>query len=183
MPPSNFKRKWIKLWIDECLTGTVREDLSPEERSVWYDILLFAGRNRPAGHISANKTTPISRKRLAAILNIPLGLLNRSIKKFEESERISINSKGIIRITNWDKYQFTDYDRQKPYRQKSRAEKAQAFREEMADQSEVVAHVSLPEYEYTDEEMAEDEAGLFRNKHPDLVEEHEATLYDKLHPE
>jgi len=130
MTSINFKRKWIKLWIDECLTGTIREDLSPDERSVWYDFLIFSGKNRPAGCVSANEDTPISRKRLAAILNIPLPLLNRSIKRFEKSGRIEIDLKGIIHIVNWSKYQFTDYDRQKPYRQKKHhLEAAQALRD------------------------------------------------------
>jgi len=118
MTPVNFKRKWIKLWIDECLTGTIREDVTPEERSVWYDFLLVAGRNRPPGCISANENTPLSPKRLASILNIPVGLLTRATDKFRESGRIYIDQEGVIHIQNWDKYQFTDYDRQKPYRQK-----------------------------------------------------------------
>lgn len=117
MPPSTYKRKWIKLWIDECLTGTIREDIEADERSVWYDFLLLAGRNRPPGCISANEDTQISTKRLASILNISAGLLARALRKFEESGRIEIDPEGIIHIVNWDKYQYTDYDRQKPYRE------------------------------------------------------------------
>ena len=120
MPPSSFKRKWIKLWIDECLTGTIREEVTPEERSVWYDFLLLAGRNRPPGSISANETTSLSPKRLASILNIPVSLLASSTKKFEDSGRITIDEAGVIHITNWEKYQYTDYDRQKPYREAKR---------------------------------------------------------------
>ena len=124
MPPSNFKRKWIKLYIDECLTGTIREDLLPEERGVWYDFLLLAGRNRPPGAISANETTAISPRRLASLLNISIQLIARAAKKFEESGRLEIDEAGIMHIANWDKYQFTDYDRQKPYRQKDQMEKS-----------------------------------------------------------
>ena len=124
MPPSNFKRKWIKLYIDECLTGTIREDLLPEERGVWYDFLLLAGRNRPPGAISANETTPISPRRLASLLNISVQLIARATKKFEESGRVRIDESGILHIANWDKYQFTDYDRQKPFRQKYQMEKS-----------------------------------------------------------
>jgi len=188
MPPSEFKRKWIKLWIDECLTGTIREDVTPEERSVWYDFLLLAGRNRPPGCISANDKTPLTPKRLASILNIPVLLLAKAVKRFEDSERIAIDSTGIIHILNWDKYQYSDYDRQKPYRQKSQADKAEAFREEHAqwlrdNPDEVTGHATLPEYEQTNEDIAEDEAELFRNAHPEAVEEHEAHLHDKLHPD
>ncbi len=117
MPPANYRRKWIKLWIDECLVGSIREDLTPEERSVWYDSLLIAGRNRPPGCISSNETTAISPGRLASVLNIPTALLARATKKFVESGRITIDGAGIIHIVNWEQYQYTDYDRQKTYRQ------------------------------------------------------------------
>lgn len=143
MPPSNFKRKWIKLWIDECLTGTVREDLTAEERSVWYDFLLVAGRNRPPGCISANENTPISPKRLASILNIAESLVRRCIVKFEKSGRIRIRPNRVIYICNWGKYQYTDYDRQKPYRQeypeytyKMFCEDYDALKEELGIQGE-----------------------------------------------
>jgi len=127
MPPSNFKRKWIKLFIDECLTGTIREDLSSEERGVWYDFLLLAGRNRPPGAISANETTAISPTRLAALLNIKVTLLARAIDKFESSGRVTIEDNGILHIVNWDKYQYTDYDRQKPIRKRSYTERHQEY--------------------------------------------------------
>ncbi len=120
MPPGNFKRKWIKLWIDECLTGTIREDLTLEQRSVWYDFLLYAGRNRPPGSISANENTPITHKRLASILNVPESLIDESIEKFKASGRIKVSRKGTIEIVNWPKYQFTDYDRQKTWRQQDK---------------------------------------------------------------
>lgn len=134
MPPSNFKRKWIKLWIDECLTGTIREEVTPQERSVWYDFLLLAGRNRPPGCISANETTALPPKRLASILNIPISLLASSTKKFEDSGRIMIDEPGVIHITNWEKYQYTDYDRQKPYRQAKKPENIKEHEEELARQ-------------------------------------------------
>jgi len=127
MPPNTWKRKWIKLFIDECLTGTIREDLTPDERSVWYDFLLLAGRNRPPGNISANENTPMSPQRLAAILNISGSLLTRAKKKFKESGRITVEPNGTISITNWAKYQFSDYDRQKPYREAGRIKLQQAL--------------------------------------------------------
>ena len=123
MPLSNFKRKWIKLFIDECLTGTIREDLTPTQRSIWYDFLLLAGRNRPPGAISANETTAISTQRLAAWLNVPVSIITVAKRKFVASGRITISDDSIIHIVNWDKYQYTDYDRQKPYREKKAQEK------------------------------------------------------------
>ena len=117
MPPQGFKRKWIKLYIDECLSGTIREDLTPAQRSIWFDFLLLSGKNRPPGCISANETTALSLKRMAAILNVSANVISRATGKFLESGRITVDEDGIIHIVNWDKYQFSDYDRQKVYRQ------------------------------------------------------------------
>ena len=123
VPPGLYKRRWIKLWIDECLTGTIREELEPEERGIWFDFLLLAGKNRPPGYISANETQAITPKRLAAILNVPITMLARAIKKFEESGRITIDhDTDIIQVVNWEKYQYSDYDRQKAGRQAKREE-------------------------------------------------------------
>jgi DnaD/phage-associated family protein len=110
-------RDWIKLWIKESLLGTIREDLTAEERSVWYDFLLLAGNCRTPGVISANATTPIPDKRIASILNIPEALVKRCIKRFIESGRIEQDLTGVIHIINWEKYQYSDYDRVKKWRQ------------------------------------------------------------------
>jgi hypothetical protein len=169
----NFRRKWIKLWCDECLTGTIREDLRPDERSVWYDFLLLAGRNRPPGCVSANEDTPLSPPRLAAILNIPQPLLERAVKKFEESGRIERDLRGIIHIVNWAKYQFSDYDRQKPWRQKrSILERNRQYLEEHPE--EVLAE---PGDEYmTPEEIEQDRKELARGDTP--LEVHEKAMLE-----
>jgi len=111
-------RDWIKLWIKEALLGTIREDLTPEERSVWYDFLLLAGNCRIHGTISANENTPLPVKRISGILNTPEALIRKCITKFKGSQRIRVDKDGVIHILNWGKYQYSDYDRQKQYRQK-----------------------------------------------------------------
>ena len=109
-------RDWIKLWIKESLLGTIREDLTPDERSLWYDFLLLAGNSRIPGIICANEDAPLPIIRIAGILNVPTELVTRGIEKFRKSNRIEVDDKGIIHIVNWDKYQYSEYDRQKPYR-------------------------------------------------------------------
>lgn len=161
MPPANFKRRWIKLFIDECLTGTIREDLTPTQRSLWYDFLLLAGRNRPPGCISANEKTKLSPGRIAAVLNVPTKMVERAISKFIESERITVDRRGIIHIANWDKYQYTDYDRQKPYRQAARKASEDMTTEELLAEhleehpEEVTGSAESDSYD-TDEVYADD---------------------------
>jgi translation initiation factor IF-3 len=57
-------------------------------------------------------------KRIAGILNVSEQLVSQSIAKFLQSGRIKISEQGIISIINWSKYQYSDYDRQKEWRQK-----------------------------------------------------------------
>ena len=109
-----WKRSWIKLWVSECLDGSIREELEPDERGVWYDLILYSARCRIPGVISTNGTQPISRRRLAGILNITEELLNSTIDKCTKSERLKIDDSGLIYIVNWHKYQ-SESDRVRAY--------------------------------------------------------------------
>ncbi len=113
-------RDWIKLWVKESLLGTIREDLTSEERGMWYDFLLLAGNSRIPGIICANENTPLPIKRIAGILNVTEELVERSIQKFIQSERITRDNQGVIHIVNWSRYQYSDYDRQKPFREQAK---------------------------------------------------------------
>lgn len=165
---------WIKMYPAKCLRGSLHFDLPISKRACWYELLLMAGDLDSDGIINY----PLHF--IASQLGCPLKSLEEILTLLERTERIRREGNKIT-ILKWFEYQSPKTKRE-PEKQKSRAEKANLFREEMSHQSEYVAHASLPEYERTDEDIAEDEAELFRNKHPDLVEEHEASLYDKLHP-
>ena len=107
--------RYVKMFVSECLEGTVRFDLDPAERSVWYDLVILAGRMRIKGLIAARPGTPYPHTWIAGVLNIPLELLDRSLEILIKTERICENDDGI-HILNWSKYQ-SEYDRQKPYRE------------------------------------------------------------------
>lgn len=111
-------RRWIKLWVDESLDGTIRFDFDPAERGVWFDILLLAGRCRQEGLISPGHGQAYPHNWIAGRLNISLELLEGVLAKCKTSGRISENSNGI-KILNWNKYQ-SEYERQKPYREKKK---------------------------------------------------------------
>jgi hypothetical protein len=113
-------RDWVKLWVKECLIGSMREELTPEERGVWYDFLILAGHSRIPGVICANGNTPLSVKRIGEILNTPLTLIEHCITVFIKADRIVVDEYGCIHLNNWDKYQYSDYDRQKPFREKGK---------------------------------------------------------------
>jgi len=118
---STGSMRYVKMYVAECLEGTIRFDFEPAERGVWYDLVILAGRMRVKGLIGAGSGIPYPRRWIAGILNIDEELLELTIEKCKKTHRISENSNGI-RILNWNKYQ-SEYDRQKPYRDKKKAQR------------------------------------------------------------
>lgn len=110
------KRAWVKLHINGMLNGSVRYQLAPEERATWIDLLCFAGLGTDPGVISDNDQRPYPHSFLANRFNIPLELLETTLKKCIEEGRIAENGDGI-RIVNWADYQ-SEYQRQKVSREK-----------------------------------------------------------------
>lgn len=98
------RRQWIKLWTAESLRGSIRFDLTPAERGVWYDLLAMAGESRTPGIIQATEGVAYPRPWLAQTLNIPLELLEDTLEKLQTTNRISING-DCIHIVNFDYYQ------------------------------------------------------------------------------
>lgn len=125
-------KRWIKLWVHESLEGTIRFDFSPEERAVWYDLLLLAGRCRREGVIAPSEGAAFPHLWIAGTLNISEELLDRTLKKCIDTERVRENSNGI-EIINWARYQ-SEYERQKPYRHKE--EKRELSPAELAEINE-----------------------------------------------
>jgi len=110
------RRSWIKLYLTGWLHGSIRWQLEPEERGVWADLICLAGECGKTGKICDNDGKPYPQKYLASMLNIPTELLDRTIEKCKNDERISVEG-DILVITNWKAYQ-SEYERQKSYRDK-----------------------------------------------------------------
>ncbi len=112
-------RTWIKVYCDNWLSGTIREE-QPDVRSVWIDLLTLAGSGQfgDIGEIKLANGVGYTDNQIAEILHITKALWRRSKERFIESQRIKIAPKGAITIINWSKYQ-SEYQRQKPYRQKA----------------------------------------------------------------
>src|SRR3990167_583090 len=111
------KRAWVKLHINGMLNGSVRYQLTPEERATWIDLLCFAGLGVAPGVISDSDLRPYPHSFLANRFNIPVELLEVTLKKCIKEGRVTEDQQGI-HINNWSDYQ-SEYQRQKSSRQAS----------------------------------------------------------------
>jgi len=122
-----YRRPWLKLWALECLEGSIRYQLSAAERGTWYDLLALARICGHEGVIADRDMRPFPRTFIANRLNIAQDLLEATLKKCIAEGRITENE-GVLVITNWKTYQ-SEYERQKPYRQKGQpAETAEGYK-------------------------------------------------------
>jgi len=112
--PRAYKRTWIKLFCYERLHGSVAAQLEPGERSVWDELLCFAGLCGLDGLIADHDKRPFPHSYIAHELHITEDLLESTLNKCKDEGRIKEDAHGI-HITNWKAYQ-SEYERQKPYR-------------------------------------------------------------------
>lgn len=97
---------WIPVYIDKHLFGSTRQELEPDERSVWMDLLVFSGKDD--GHIRANEGVPYPNAQLAGIFLVPEDLLNRTIKKCIKYGKIKILKDGTMYLPSWKNYRLSD---------------------------------------------------------------------------
>ena len=95
---------WIKIWTEEWLDGSIREQLTGAERAIWVDLLVMAGRSQNQGVVQCNPGTPYTHDYLAHRFNVSLMEIEGALKHFQEQGRIRETATGI-EIVNWAKYQ------------------------------------------------------------------------------
>jgi len=124
---AGWKKTWIKLYPLQCLEGSIRYQLESDERGVWYDLLNFAAICSTPGIISDNDNRSYPHSFIANRLNVSEELLERTLQKCKDKDnaRLSEDNNGI-HINNWDAYQ-SEYQRQKPYRQKKKDQKEDKY--------------------------------------------------------
>ncbi len=131
------KRRWIKLYPTESLQGSIRYQLSSAERGVWYDLMCFSSLCSNTGDICDRDGQPFPMSYIANRLNVKLPLLAATVAKCIAEGRLTEDDSGL-HITNWVRYQ-SEYDRQKPFREKSKADERlaaeKAYQERVARMS------------------------------------------------
>lgn len=128
-------RTWHKVDSLGWLDGSIRTDLTIEERSIWADFLAFCSVSRVEGIISRGEKKPYDLHSIANRLNISEGLLSSAIAKFTQEGMIS-NDKSGIRITKWAKYNPPVGTKLKPYQPKYPAKQEDTKEENQSEEPE-----------------------------------------------
>ena len=96
---------WIKLWVRESLDGSIRVDLTPAARSVWYELLLLGASSRRKGYIERSEGIPYKPAEIAARLMVKVAVVKSCINKCLHEGRLMESKEGTLFITNWARYQ------------------------------------------------------------------------------
>jgi hypothetical protein len=111
-----MRRNWIKIYVDQCLRGTMMDEMKdPGERFLWFAFLLLAGDSPYEGKIALTEDMGYTDEQLGSMLKCDPGLIQRAKKVMVKYDKIKVLKNNIIQIVNWKKYQ-SEYQRQKPYR-------------------------------------------------------------------
>lgn len=108
-----MKYSWFKVDTMGWLKGSIRDDLTLEQRSVWIDLIALASDCRDRnGRLQFAPGKPMPRKYIADILRISEELLNATVEaclqdknKANGRGRIDILQDGTIELTNFAHYQ------------------------------------------------------------------------------
>ena len=119
-----MRRTWIKLYIEQCLRGSMIAELTPEQRWIFIGLLLLAGDSEVPGLVYRRKDEfgnmiGYSDVVLADTLGVDDDEIKVALVKMVQRGKITIDPYCVISICNWTKYQ-SEYLRQKPGRTKVR---------------------------------------------------------------
>jgi len=113
------KRGWVVL-RKSWLTSSINYRCNLDEIAVFSKLIVMADEFGPVpGLISDNDLRPMPHEYLAHQACCPLEIFESMLKKGVQDDSIYENSHGIF-LTHFDDYQFTEYDRQKPYREEAK---------------------------------------------------------------
>lgn len=120
-------RDWIKLHCDGVLHGSLNARMSPDQFCIFLKMIVMGEKMGPVpGLISDNDFRPLPYSYLAHLACCEQELFESTLSIAKTEHSVFENSHGIY-IINFDKYQFTEYDRQLPYR-KAKAEKEKDYK-------------------------------------------------------
>jgi hypothetical protein len=114
-----WKRGWVVL-RKSWLTSSINYRMTLEEIAVFSKLIVMADEFGPVpGLISDNDLRSMPHEYLAHVACCPPAVFESMVGKCKADESVYENGHGIF-VIHFDDYQFTEYDRQKKYRQAKR---------------------------------------------------------------
>ena len=130
-------KTWVKLNCQGMLTGSINylfvnggidiSKIQPEYlislacQAVWVKMIAFSemsgGRS---GYIEDNNHHGLPHLYIAQELKCPIELFVFVLDKMKKDNAITVDELGSIHLVNFDKYQYSEYDRQRMYRDNKR---------------------------------------------------------------
>jgi len=107
---------------DSILDSSIQYRMDPGERYVFVALIVLAGTKGSGpvpGLISDNDLRSRPLDKVAHRLFIDTDLLLSTLEKAVEDDSIYLNGNGIF-LTHFEDYQLTEYERQKPYRERKK---------------------------------------------------------------
>ena len=109
------KRGWVK-FTKSWLTSSINYRMEMSEQLVFSKLIVMADEYGPVpGLISDNDFRAMPHDYIAHLACCPVEILEATLKKALQDDSVFENGHGIF-LTHFDDYQFTEYDRQLPYR-------------------------------------------------------------------
>ena len=149
MPRERKSRTWVKMDCEGLLRGSINylfsdvdlDKMDTEDiislacQAVWMKMIAFSevSGGRP-GFIEDNNNKGLPEKYIAQELHCPIHILKNVMKIMETDGAIKTNGTGSIELVNFNHYQFSEYDRQKPYRQAKKEGEEKAASEKYKNQ-------------------------------------------------
>ena len=111
-------RTWVKMDCEGLLRGSINYLLSLEGQAVWLKMIALSEvcGGRP-GFIEDNNQRGLPHEYIAQELHSPVEVFELVLEKMEADGAVKINGTGSIELVNFQQDQFSEYDRQKPYRE------------------------------------------------------------------
>lgn len=104
-------KPWFPVWIDKWLFGSTRIELKPDERAVFFDLVVLS--KKDDGHIRANAGIPYLPTQLAGMLVVEIELLERTITRCIEVGKITRNQDGTLFVTSHPAYDLSGRQRRR----------------------------------------------------------------------
>jgi hypothetical protein len=117
MPRGRKPRNWIKIDCEGILRGSINYLLPLDGQAVWMKMIAFSEicGGRP-GWIEDNNNNGLPHDFIAQELHCLPELFELVLGKMKADKAVEVNGTGAIHLVNFEHYQFTEYDRQSPYR-------------------------------------------------------------------